>query len=182
MKVIIGVVVLVFAILIGLQELEKQRVLFYTSLNSDYLNIDNSKTEEDDENQSLIIVTLSGQVKSPGKYRVEMDTFLEEVIELAGGLLTNADYDAFNPYLLIEEESSFYIAPQNDNEKVSLNEGSIEDFQTIPSIGITLATRIYEYKQLNGEYKQLEDIMNVSGIKGTIFNKIKDYIILWKAA
>ena len=77
-----------------------------------------------------------------------------------------------------EEESSFYIAPQNDNEKVSLNEGSIEDFQTIPSIGITLATRIYEYKQLNGEYKQLEDIMNVSGIKETIFNKIKDYIIL----
>ena len=65
-----------------------------------------------------------------------------------------------------------------DNEKVSLNEGSIEDFQTIPSIGITLATRIYEYKQLNGEYKQLEDIMNVSGIKETIFNKIKDYIIL----
>lgn len=178
MKVIIGVIFLVFAILIGMQKLEQERVLFYASLNSDHLNIDDIENNNEEGNENTIHIILSGNIKKPGEYIVESGTFLEEILNNAGGCLDDTDYQAFNPYLLVEIDSSFYIPSVNSFNKISLNSATIDEFQTIPSIGITLATRIVDYRTKNGSFQQLEDVMQVNGIKEMIFDKIKDYLIL----
>lgn len=173
MKIIIGVIFLVFAILIGMQELEKSRALFYASLNSEYLT-----NTIIDEEENKITITLTGNVKKPGAYLVEKNTFLEDVLTKAGGCLENSDYLAFNIYLLLEQDSDIYIPQVNAFQKVSLNQATIAEFQTIPGIGITLATRMVEFRQTNGTYRQLEDVKKIAGIKQALFNNIKDYLIL----
>jgi competence protein ComEA len=49
---------------------------------------------------------------------------------------------------------------------------------TLSGIGESKALAIIEYRDNNGGFKVLEDIMNVSGIGEAAYNKIKDYITL----
>ena len=68
---------------------------------------------------------------------------------------------------------------KDDNtNKVSLNNASKDELMTLTGIGESKALAIIEYRNNNGGFKVLEDIMNVSGIGEAAYNKIKDYITL----
>lgn len=62
--------------------------------------------------------------------------------------------------------------------KVSLNKGTIAELTTLDGIGEAKALAIIEYREKNGPFKNLEDIMNVSGIGEKAYEKIKDKIEL----
>lgn len=64
----------------------------------------------------------------------------------------------------------------NDDNKVSLNKATKEQLMTIKGIGESKANDIINYRQENGEFKSIEDIMNVKGIGNALFDKIKEYI------
>lgn len=64
------------------------------------------------------------------------------------------------------------------NNKISINNASITDFTTLPGIGEAKAKSIIEYREKEGEFKSIEDIMKVSGIGEALFEKIKDYITI----
>ena len=53
---------------------------------------------------------------------------------------------------------------------------SINQLTMLPGIGEAYAKNIIEYRELNGMFLNKEDIMNVPGIKGSVFEKIKDLI------
>lgn len=61
---------------------------------------------------------------------------------------------------------------------VSINTCTVEDLINIPYLGETKAKAIIEYREKNGEFKNIEDIKNVSGIGDKLYSKIKDYIKL----
>jgi len=61
---------------------------------------------------------------------------------------------------------------------VSINTGTKEELMTLPGIGESKANNIIKYREENGKFKNLEDIMNVSGIGESAYSKIKDYIKL----
>ena len=63
-------------------------------------------------------------------------------------------------------------------KKVSINKASIEELTTLSGIGETKAKAIISYREENGNFSRIEDIMNVSGIGENIFAKIKDYITI----
>ncbi len=60
--------------------------------------------------------------------------------------------------------------------KININTDSKEKLMTISGIGSSKADAIIEYRTKNGNFKTTEDIMNVSGISKTIYDKIKDTI------
>lgn len=67
----------------------------------------------------------------------------------------------------------------NDDEvMVSINTGTLEELMTLKGVGESKAKAIIEYREKNGEFKNLEDIMNVSGIGEAAYSKIKDNIKL----
>ena len=47
---------------------------------------------------------------------------------------------------------------------------------TLSGIGESKARQILSYRESSGKFSKIEDIMNISGIKQGVFNKIKDYI------
>ena len=49
---------------------------------------------------------------------------------------------------------------------------------TLSGIGDTRAKAIIAYREENGPFATIEDIMNVSGIKEGTFEKIKDDIVV----
>ena len=47
---------------------------------------------------------------------------------------------------------------------------------TLPGIGASKAADIVRYREEQCRFEQIEDIMNISGIKEAVFGKIKDKI------
>lgn len=69
--------------------------------------------------------------------------------------------------------------PVVNDEKIQLvniNTADAQTLMTLPGIGETRAAAIIEYRQQEGEFETIEDIMNVKGIKTGIFSKINSLI------
>lgn len=142
--------------------------------------------ESVDEEPELIYVQVNGAVVSPGVYQVERGTRLFEVIEMAGGLSPEADDDSLNQAVPVADGDSFHImsAAERQEEKERANESGLVNINTadatmlmtLPGIGQSKADMIISYRDTNGPYKSIEDIMQIQGIKEGVFNKIKDKI------
>lgn len=61
---------------------------------------------------------------------------------------------------------------------VSINKASAEDLQNVNGIGLVIAQRIVEYRDKNGAFEALEDLMDVQGIGQAKFERIKEQITL----
>jgi competence protein ComEA len=59
---------------------------------------------------------------------------------------------------------------------VNLNTASASQLEAVPGIGPKMAQRIVEYRQKNGAFKKIEELMNVKGIGEKSFLKLKAHI------
>ncbi len=66
----------------------------------------------------------------------------------------------------------------NTSSKVSINTATLEELQTLPGIGESKAKDIISYRETNGAFTSIEDLLKVSGIGEAVLAKIKDYITL----
>ena len=66
------------------------------------------------------------------------------------------------------------IAP--DFPPVDLNTATAEELDTLPGIGESLARRIIAYREANGPFGSIEEIMEVSGIGEAKFAELKDRV------
>jgi len=65
-------------------------------------------------------------------------------------------------------------------EKVNINTAGVDELVTLPGIGKAYAERIVEYRQKNGPFKKVEDIINVRGIGEKTFERIKERLTIGK--
>lgn len=61
-------------------------------------------------------------------------------------------------------------------EPVNLNAATTAQLQTLPGVGASAAQRIVDYRQKNGNFKKIEELMNVKGIGEKSFLKLKPLI------
>ena len=59
---------------------------------------------------------------------------------------------------------------------VNLNTATQAQLETLPGIGAAAAKRILEYRQKNGSFKKIEELMNVKGIGEKSFLKLKPLV------
>lgn len=132
-------------------------------------------------------VSIEGEVVRAGTYILEVNTTLGDLIDLASGVTSNADENAYNTSYLLEDGMSFYIAPKYNNSdvcsmdpiiKANINADDEEGLQVVAGIGSTIAKAIVTYRNSNGQYGRIEDVKKVSGIGNATFEKIKNYICL----
>ena len=68
---------------------------------------------------------------------------------------------------------------ENTNRKnsiININVATEIELEELPGIGASIASRIVEYRNNKGKFKNIEDIKNVTGIGDNKFEKIKDLI------
>ena len=149
----------------------------------------------DSRSSDMIKVFVCGAVMHAGVYSVPAGSRLGEAIELAGGMSDDADPDYLNQARVLADGEQIRVPTRAETEgmqppavqtaaggggssdgKVNINTADIEELQTLSGIGETRALAIISYREANGAFERIEDIMNVSGIKTALFNAIKDDI------
>lgn len=123
------------------------------------------------------------------KYSTYIGIVLVQVILIGAGLVllgVNTKKEAYTTYTGPAKEISEApkATPQvtgTSTERaliVNLNSATQEEFELLSGIGEATALKIIEYRNTNGPFKKIEDIMNVSGIGEKKFEDIKDSITL----
>lgn len=150
------------------------------------------------EKAESVFVYVCGAVNVPGVYELDSGSRVYEAVALAGGMREDAAEEYVNHAKLLSDEEQVYIPTKEEaeqentkgfpgdaalaetdgtnNKKVDINTATEEELTTLSGIGDTRAKSIIEYREINGGFRTIEDLMNVEGIKEGVFEKIKDRI------
>jgi competence protein ComEA len=64
---------------------------------------------------------------------------------------------------------------------VNINTATAAEFEALPGVGPKTAARIVEFRQKNGPFKKVEELMNVRGVGEKNFLKLKAQLTLGPA-
>ncbi|ANM32075.1 hypothetical protein ABI59_04305 [Acidobacteria bacterium Mor1] len=64
-------------------------------------------------------------------------------------------------------------AAEGKAERIDLNKASAEQLVTLPGVGPAIAKRIVAFREENGPFKRVEDLLKVRGVGEKSFQKIK---------
>ncbi|MDE7224394.1 MAG: helix-hairpin-helix domain-containing protein [Acetatifactor sp.] len=137
--------------------------------------------------EEQICVHVCGQVCRPGVVMLPAGSRAWEAVEASGGLTEDAQEAAVNLAAALEDGQKLYIpalgesvteetAETADNGRVNLNTADADRLQTLSGIGAGRAADILSYRETHGGFQSIEEIMQVPGIKESIYEKIKDKI------
>ena len=162
------------------------------------LTADEEETPPVDEE---MIVDIKGAVNQPGVYIAKTGERIIDIVERAGGFTKEADKRLVNLSQKVVDEMMIYIPKMGEEEvpspplspsvypgpagnyaagdgKVNINTADAAALETLPGIGPSKAEAILEYRNTNGPFQTVEDLMNVSGIGEKTFEKLKDKIMV----
>lgn len=138
--------------------------------------------------KNKVFVHVCGAVKNPGVYELGYGSRVMDAVKIAGGFKKNAREEYLNLAELVEDQQKIYVPDKNEviedisegkssgSKKININKASKEELKSLTGIGDAKADAIIEYRENNGRYQKIEDIMKITGIKDAMFNKIKDNI------
>lgn len=131
-------------------------------------------------------VYVCGAVEKPGVVSLSEGSRAEDALAAAGGFAENAKRDYVNLaewvtdgqklYFPTLEEAEILIEQESGNGLVNINTADVDTLCTLPGIGESRAKDIIAYREAHGAFASCEDIMQVSGIKNSVYSKISDMI------
>ncbi len=148
---------------------------------------------------SALRIFVNGAVQREGVYEIAPDGLVQEAIEAAGRFADEANtavvnlaqplYDGLQVYVPIigEEVAPVVISnpasktnivpiPANSNGLININTADLASLDELPGIGPSTAQKILDYREENGLFTAVEEIMNVSGIGDAKFEQVKELI------
>jgi len=69
-----------------------------------------------------------------------------------------------------------HAVAQQSGKKVNINTATLSELQTLPKIGPKIAQRIIDFREENGKFTSITDLLKVKGIGEKTFEQLKDMI------
>jgi competence protein ComEA len=164
-----------------------------------------SQEDFDAENNSKVIfVDVSGAVQKPGLYQLNSHSRVNDALVAAGGLSLSADREwlakNLNLAALLKDGQKIYIKEKslsgggaNDQkntqqsatsdwqfeDKININTASLAELEKLNGVGPVTAQKIVDYREKEGSFTKIEDLMKVPGIGEKTFEKFKEQITVW---
>ena len=124
-----------------------------------------SQTEPPEQSGEIYI---GGAVANPGIYTLREGDTLQALLSNAG-IEPYADLSHIEIYVPQEGETASL-------QKIDINRAESWLLEALPGIGEVTAQAIVDYRNENGPFQRIEDLLKVEGIGQGTLDKIKDYI------
>ena len=135
-----------------------------------------------------LTVHIAGAVKTPGLYQLRVGARINDGVIAAGGATAQADLDSVNLAMLLSEGEQIYIPKRNEKPhiivqprftnsnssnnstnsqlqiSININTATAIELEQLAGVGPSTAKAIIEFRQKNGGFKTVEDLLNVRGI------------------
>lgn len=148
-------------------------------------------------------VYVGGAVVSPDVYTLQEGDRLEDAVDAAGGATSGADLSAVNLARQVADERYYYIpelgelpppaasppiradgsefsdglpAGEPAAGLIDLNTALLSTLATLPGVGDTRAQSIIDYREQNGPFKSVSDIVLVHGIGKATYENIRELV------
>lgn len=157
------------------------------------------------ESSAMISVYICGAVYEAGVYELEVGSRVYHVIELAGGMTEDAMETYLNQAQELMDGQKLYVPTKEEveegiveatnvettsstsnvtsdsgevssSDKVNINTASLSELMTLSGIGESKAQSIIDYRDSNGLFNNIEDLMLISGIKEATYSQIEGQI------
>lgn len=143
------------------------------------------------ETPAPLEVYVTGAVQNPeARLSLPPGSRVEDAIEGAGGATEDADLSAVNlaqalrdgdlvhvPSTLEESaEAPAAVPTSNQPVVINLNTATLEELDALPGIGETTANAILAYRDENGPFQSVEDLLNVEGIGERTLERLRPLI------
>ena len=143
-----------------------------------------------------ILVHAAGAVHTPGVYLFRGEARVLDLVEAAGGMTPDADYDRVNLADTLFDGQRIYFprigqtqipAPLNGSGPagggtntrsgpLNLNTASAEQLESLPGVGPAIAAAIVEHRQRIGGFTSVDGLLAVSGIGPSKLDQIRDLV------
>ncbi len=143
---------------------------------------------------------MAGDVARPGVVTLPAGSRVVDAIEAAGGAATDVDLTPLNlarvltdgEQVLVGVDSPHGSEPAGDHAAgdtasggdpasggvVSLNTAGAAELETLPGIGPALSQRILDWREQNGRFSSVDELLEVSGIGPSTFEDIEPLVAL----
>lgn len=132
------------------------------------------------KHSEVIHVNVEGAVKKETQLEIPLYSTIEVALNQVE-VLDTADLSVLNLQTILKDGDVItipYAKSEDDVQRISINTATVSELCNLNGIGESIAQRIIEYRENNGGFQAIEDLMNVKGIGEKKFEKIKDDITL----
>lgn len=147
------------------------------------------------ESKKMISVDVSGAVNSPGVYKLDDGSRIEQAILAAGNFSEDANKEYISKYLNMAQKlsdgSKVYVPAEgeqasgsggggtvagvNTSAKVNINTAAQAEIEALPGIGPVTAGKIISGRP----YSAVEDLFSKKAVSKAVFEKIKDQVVVY---
>ncbi|MEY4740662.1 MAG: hypothetical protein RL402_187 [Actinomycetota bacterium] len=144
-----------------------------------------SIASESEQVRAEIYVHVAGEVEKPGLYSLAVGSRVEDAIELAGGMTRSAFEQSVNLARMVSDGEQIVVLDKSQvsaagaaSEFISLNNATMEQLESLPGVGPSLASRIIDHRTAIGSFSDLSQLRDVSGIGEKLYAKISTRLTL----
>ncbi len=138
-----------------------------------------------------ILIHVAGKVKRPDVYPLLAGSRVSDAIKAAGGANRGVDLGDINlARVLIDGEQVYvgYVPKASSSSSkssksrftgvININRATKAEFDSLTGIGPVIASRIINYRNTNGPFLALDDLLKVSGIGSKTLERIRPRLSL----
>lgn len=114
-------------------------------------------------------IYIGGEVNNPGFYPLEGGDSVDDIIRAAGGTNDSAKLSRLEIYVANSEVGE-------PLQRVNINRAEAWLLEALPGIGKVRAQAIIDYRQQNGPFRSINELVKVEGIGTAVYEEIKHLI------
>lgn len=148
-----------------------------------------------DPEAGVLIVDVAGRVVRPGIVTLPHGSRVYEAVEAAGGLRGRVDTTTLNLARELTDGEQVLVgvdpvdgAPATGGSapapgtgigaKVNLNTATAEQLDTLPGVGPVTAQAILAWRDTNGRFGSVDDLLDVKGIGDATLAELRDLVVV----
>ncbi len=130
----------------------------------------------------VVIVHVAGAVVRPGVYRLAGESRLADALDAAGGPTADAEPDGVNLAARLTDGERVYVPRRGEAPPagalaassgsgrgapagpIDLNSATAADLEALPGVGPATAAAIVGYRQQQGRFRSVDELLEVRGI------------------